>query len=174
MTRKDLLLEVYPTSTIGHTVDVAPENIPDYLKARPQWVNWAHEQRDGKLTKVPYSPVTERRASTTDLLTWATFEAALATFELGKYAGLGFVFCSADPFVGIDFDHCRNPETGQVDPRVLEYIERFEDRYVEVSVSGTGAHLITRGKIKGGAKKGKYELYDQDRFFTVTGVLLDA
>jgi primase-polymerase (primpol)-like protein len=61
-----------------------------------------------------------------------------------------------------------------VDPRVLKYIERFQDRYVEASVSGTGVHLITRGKIKGGTKKGKYELYDQDRFFTLTGMALDA
>lgn len=117
---------------------------------------------------------TNRRASTTDLLTWRSFEQAYEAYETGKHDGVGFVFCSADPFVGIDFDACRSFETREVDARVLEYIEKFEDRYVEASVSGTGVHLITRGKIKGGTKKGNYELYDQDRFFALTGVALDA
>ncbi len=151
---------------------VRPENVPDEMKIRPQWVNWRLEERDGELTKVPYTPGTRRKASSTDLLTWRSFEDAMRS--LGRFDGVGFVFCSADPFVGIDFDKCRNPETGEVDPQVLGYIEKFEDRYVEVSVSGTGVHLITRGKIKGGARKGNRELYDQDRFFALTGVMVDA
>ena len=134
----------------ANTVGCVVENIPPFLRQRPQWVNWRYEERDGKQTKVPYAPRTGRRASTTDLLTWATFEEAVEAYEAGTYSGIGFVFCSADPFVGIDIDNCRNPQTGEVDPRVLDIIARYEDRYVEVSVSGTGVHLITRGKIKGG------------------------
>jgi putative DNA primase/helicase len=151
---------------------VDPDGIPGYLKARPQFVVWRFECRDGEWTKVPYNPCTVRRALTTDLLTWVPFAEALEALESSKYDGLGFCFCSADPFVGIDFDDCRNPKTGEVDSRTLEYIEKFKDCYVEVSVSGTGIHLITRGKIQGGAKKGAYELYDQDRFFCMTGVAL--
>ena len=77
-----------------------------------------------------------------------------------------------DPFVGIDVDICRNPETGKVDPQVLALVEQYEKRYTEVSVSGTGIHLITAGKIRGGTKKGDYEMYDQDRYFAMTGVKL--
>ena len=154
---------------------VVPEGIPDYLKIRPQFVGWKAVGKPGdRLDKVPMIAGTSRRASTADLLTWRTFEEALEAYEAGKHDGLGFVLCSADPYAGLDFDGCRDSVTGEVDSRVLEYIDKFEERYVEVSVSGTGLHLITRGKIKGGAKKGKYELYDQDRFFALTGVLLDA
>lgn len=167
-------MKLYCDSASENALGLIEENVPLDLRRRAQWVNWCFEERGGKPTKVPYSSVTGRRASTTDLMTWAAFEEAVAAFELGKYAGIGFVFCSAHPFAGIDFDDCRNPETGEVDLSVLEYISKFEDRYVEVSVSGTGIHLITRGKIKGGARKGNYELYDQDRYFCMTGVLLDA
>jgi putative DNA primase/helicase len=158
---------LYRTDKTGHTVGLVPENIRPELKTYAHWV--VH------LDKEPYDPKTGKRASTTDSRTWAPFSEALEAFEeSGRWDGIGFVFCSADPFVGIDFDKCRNPETGVVDPRILAYVEKFEERYVEVSVSGTGLHLITKGKIKGGAKKGGYEVYDQDRFFTVTGVPLDA
>jgi primase-polymerase (primpol)-like protein len=36
------------------------------------------------------------------------------------YDGIGLVFCSADPFVDIDPDDCRNPQTGEVELRVRE------------------------------------------------------
>jgi primase-polymerase (primpol)-like protein len=154
-------------------VALDPDGIPDYLKIRPQFVGWNSKLKpNGKLDKVPMRAGFRIGASTTDLLTWSPFEEAYAAYEDGKHDGIGFVFCSADPFVGIDFDDCRDPDTGEVDPQVLEYVEGFEKRYVEVSVSGTGVHLITRGKIKGGTKKGGREIYDQDRFFALTGVPL--
>jgi putative DNA primase/helicase len=153
------------------TLRVEPDGIPDFLKVRPQWVGWNSERnKQGKLTKVPKIAGTKWGASTTDLLTWRSFEEALEAYEAGKHDGVGFVFCSADPFVGLDFDKVRDPETGEIEPWVLEYFLRFEDRYVEVSVSGTGIHVITRGKIRGGKKKGAREIYDQDRFFCMTGV----
>jgi putative DNA primase/helicase len=154
------------------SVGLDPDGIPDEMKTYAHWVLWRFERRDGKPpTKVPYSVDTGRHASTTDSRTWASFDEALEAYQATKrWHGVGFVLSSGDPFVGIDFDKARNPATGEVDPRVLEYVEKFEVSYVEVSVSGTGLHLITRGKIKGGTKKGDYELYDQDRFFTLTGV----
>jgi primase-polymerase (primpol)-like protein len=148
------------------------ENIPHELKTYAHWVVWRLEERGDELTKVPYCTKTGRHASTTDSRTWATFPEALEALEDGEYDGIGFVFSSGDPFVGLDFDDVRDPVSGEVDPRVLAYIEKFEDRYVEVSVSGSGIHLITRGKLKGGTKKGNYEIYDQDRFFVLTGVSL--
>jgi putative DNA primase/helicase len=161
-----------PNTALGR-VTLNPNGIADCFKIRPQFVGWNAELKpNGKLNKVPMIAGTTRKASTTDLLTWSSFEDALTAYEAGKHAGIGFVFCSADPFVGIDFDDCRDPDTGVVDPRVLKYVERFEKRYVEASVSGTGVHLITHGKLKGGTKKGNYELYDQDRFFALTGVAL--
>jgi len=148
------------------------ENIPPELTGRPQWVCWRVEERDGKPTKVPYTPGTERRASSTDLMTWRSFEEALAAYEAGEppYDGIGFVFCSADPFVGIDLDKCRNPETEEISSWAQKILDKFADAsYVEASPSGTGVHIITTGTQKEGMRRGSVELYGQDRFFTITG-----
>ena len=148
------------------------ENIPDQLTERPQWVCWRLEMRDGKPTKVPYTPGTERRASSTELMTWSTFEQALAAYEVGEppYDGIGFVFCNADPFVGIDLDDCRDPESGEVAPWAQNIIDRVQEGYVEISPSGEGVHIIVEGSVRdGGMGKGKVEMYGRGRFFTITG-----
>jgi len=151
-----------------------PDRLPEALKARPQWVAWRYERRDGDWTKVPYNPASFELAKSTDLLTWGAFDEATAALKVGDFHGIGFVFCSADPFVGIDFDKCRNPETGEIDEKVLEFVRSFKSSYVEVSVSGTGIHLITTGKCKNGKKVGNREVYGQDRFFCMTGEAIDV
>lgn len=148
------------------------ENIPEQLAERPQWVCWRLEGRDGKETKVPYTPATGRRASSVDLMTWGTILDALAAYERPEphYDGIGFCFCSADPFCGIDLDGCRNPETGAVEGWAQKLIGCVREGYVEVSPSGTGIHIICEGVVRGGAvRKGPIEIYGLDRFFTVTG-----
>lgn len=54
-----------------------PLTIPGELKKRRQWVCWNFEPRDGKLTKVPYSPH-GGPASVIDPATWASYGAAMA------------------------------------------------------------------------------------------------
>ena len=160
----------------GSTTPIKPpliENIPGQLTERPQWVCWRVVEREGKKpTKVPYTPGTERRASSTDLMSWRTFQEALEAYEAGEppYDGIGFCFCSADPFVAVDLDDCRNPETGDVAPWAQNIVERFSEAYVEVSPSGTGIHIIACGVLKEGVKTKKVEMYGQDRFFTISGV----
>jgi primase-polymerase (primpol)-like protein len=163
-------------------ITLIPGNIPDELTERPQWVCWCYEERDGKLTKVLYTPGSLRRASSTDLMAWDTFEGALAAYTAAEppYDGIGFVFSSADPFVGIDLDDCRNPQTGEIAPWAQKIIDRVHSGYIEVSPSSTGIHVIIEGKMRGektqrkvpGEAGGKIEMYCQSRFFTVTGVLL--
>jgi primase-polymerase (primpol)-like protein len=160
------------------------ENIPDQLTERSQWVCWRLETRDGKPTKVPYTPGTERRASSTDLITWATFEEAISAYEAGEppYDGIGFVFCSADPFVGIDLDKCRDPESGEISAWAQSIIDRVQEGYVEASPSGTGVHIIVEGTACSGRSRkkvrlkgediGEIEMYGRGRFFTVTGEAL--
>jgi putative DNA primase/helicase len=160
------------------------ENIPDRLTERPQWVCWRVETRDGKPTKVPYTPGTEHRASSTDLMTWAPFGQALTAYEAGEppYDGIGFAFCGADPFVGIDLDRCRDPESGEIAPWAQSIISRVREGYVEASPSGTGVHIIVEGTARGGRTRkkvrlkgevvGEIEMYGHGRFFTITGETL--
>ena len=142
--------------------------VPEPLRARPQWVTWRRElTADGKPTKVPYSARTSLRASSTDPSTWSGFAEALDASS--RYDGIGYVFASSDPFVGIDLDHCRDAETGQIQSWAKEIIDGCMS-YTEVSPSGAGVHIFVRGVLPAGARKrGSVEMYSSGRYFTVTG-----
>jgi putative DNA primase/helicase len=142
-------------------------DIPKELMARPQWVNWRFEERGDGFTKVPYTPGTDRRASSTDLLTWGTLDEALASMHEGHHDGIGFMFSSADPYCGVDLDGCRNPETGELEARAKEIVDDLNG-YAEVSPSGRGVHVIVRGKVPNRRRR-EIEVYASDRFFTMTG-----
>jgi|SRR5215217_1196269 len=163
------------TETTGILTPV-PANIPEEMRIRPQWVVWRSEQRGEDWTKVPYCPSTDMNASTVDLMTWTDFETAWGAYEDsdGHYAGVGFVFSSGDPYTFIDLDRCRRPSTGEVAKWAQEIIEQVRDvAYLEVSVSGEGVHIILEGRTRGRKhKRGRLEVYSQDRYSAVTGVLL--
>jgi putative DNA primase/helicase len=146
------------------------ENIPTAMKPYRHWVCWRLEERDDKLTKIPYDPLTARHASSTDSRTWRSFDEAVAALEVGEYDGIGFVFSSGDPFTGIDLDKCRNPETGELEPWAAEIVAK-SGSYAEASPSGTGVHIIVRGKAPNN-KRGRVEAYSSERYFTMTGRVL--
>jgi hypothetical protein len=136
-----------------------------------QWVCWRSEarERDGKRTKVPYSPATGARAGCDDPATWATLADARKVASERSYDGIGFVFTAADPFCGVDLDGCLDPDTGEVEPWAMEIVEDLSS-YTEVSPSGTGLHVIVRAELPEGRRRdGRIEMYDRSRFFTVTG-----
>lgn len=134
-----------------------------------QWLVWRSEERDGKPTKIPYSPLTGQRASITTPETWAGYEEAVKAAREHGYGGVGFVFTPDDDLCGVDLDKCRDPETGEIEPWAREVIEELAS-YTEVSPSGTGVHILVRGVLPAGRnRKGRFEAYDRGRYFTVTG-----
>lgn len=147
---------------------------PDDLKTRPQWVCWKRELREGKPTKIPYRWDGKGMASTTDLVTWGSFEAAIEAYATRGYDGIGYVFNAADPFAGIDLDHCRDAETGAIEPWAARVVAALNS-YTEITPSCTGLHIILKGRIPpGGNRKGPIEMYDHSRYFTVTGDHLEG
>jgi primase-polymerase (primpol)-like protein len=149
---------------------VKTKSIPDELRVRPQWVVW--KAVGAKPEKIPYSPKTGRKASSTDLMSWSTYEEAYSAYERGGCAGVGFVFSSADPFTGIDLDGCVDPATGEVAVWAMEIV-RYFDSYTELSASGTGIHIIVKGEMPN-RRKDEVEVYSSKRFFTVTGHVLEV
>ncbi len=150
------------------------ENIPPQLSERPQWICWRIEEREGRPTKVPYQAKALAKASSADSKTWSSLDEALkALRRYESYDGVGFVFSSADPFVGIDLDDCRGPDTGEIAPWAQKIIDAFrEEGYVEASPSGTGVHIIIEAALDEPVKTKHVEIYSQARFFTITGEVL--
>jgi len=144
--------------------------IPEELKKYPNWVNWIFEKRNGKTTKPPIDPKTDEYADSTDPSTWATFDQAVRHYrecENGRIQGIGFV--PANGYVGVDLDHCRNPETGLIEPWAHEIVAQLNS-YTEVTPSEAGVRVWVKGALPDhGRKKGNIEMYSSGRFFTVTG-----
>lgn len=139
-------------------------NIPDELKAIPQWVCWAWEDRNGKPSKVPKNPRTGGNAGSTYPDTWGTFEAAVQTCERFGFDGIGWVFREGGGYFGVDLDHCiDNAEMCN------EFVETLQS-YNEISTSGTGLHIICKGVLPSGKKRhNNVEMYSQGRYFIFTG-----
>ncbi|MGD0951044.1 MAG: hypothetical protein ABR985_01390 [Methanotrichaceae archaeon] len=168
-----------PLSTdLASRVSVKFDAIPSDMKQAAQWVLWRYEDRDGKRTKVPYQP-NGTKASSTDKSTWNSFEVVKATYEQGSFDGVGFVL--GNGFAGVDFDHCRDPATSEIDAWAKAYLDRLYS-YSEVSPSGEGVHCILRASLLPGRSgcrkelkgigyrpKAAIEMYSASRFFTVTG-----
>lgn len=149
-----------------------PDAVPTAVKAQPQWLCWREDYRSGqdKPAKVPIDAATRDYASVADPETWTTFQEAYTSYRAyDELTGIGFVFTRDDPYVGIDLDDCRDPDTGKLDDWTRDIVQRL-DSYTEASPSGTGVHVLVRGDCPTGkCRKGDVELYDRDRYFTVTG-----
>jgi putative DNA primase/helicase len=162
--------------------------IPHVLTLWPQWVLWVGTPKNthpDALDKQPYAPhASSYPASTTDPKTWGTFGEAQRTLpgflvamskKLGstyRGGGLGFVFSSEDPYCGVDLDHCRDPQTGDITPWAQVIIAQLNS-YSEVTPSEAGLHVLVEGGLPpAGRKKGALEMYDTGRFFTMTGAHL--
>jgi putative DNA primase/helicase len=149
------------------------------LQARPQWVCWRKEQRQGKLAKVPYSATTGRRAESDNPATWASYAQAVLALQAGTYHGLGYMFYQ--DYTGVDLDHCVNPD-GSIDPWARAYLTKLKS-YAEYSPSMTGIHILVRGTIPSGIRRrvpgaphpeATIEMYCERRYFTITGNHVDG
>lgn len=147
-------------------MDIQIANIPTELKNHSQWICWDVGVRDDKETKLPKDP-NGGFAQTDDPSTWAGFTPMMKAAN--NHDGIGFVFTEEDDFVGIDLDKCRNAETGEWEDWALDVMSTMGG-FIEISPSGTGAHIILKGEIPGERRrKGNIEIYEDGRYFTVTG-----
>ena len=138
-------------------------SLPKELQQNPQWAIY---RRDNK---IPCSPHNGRYADCNDPNTYADFDTAIAAIEKYKFDGLSFCFTSEDPFVGIDIDHCRNADTGELTEQAQYIVEKLNS-YTEISVSGTGLHVFCCGALPdSGRRKGNLEMYSDGKFFAMTG-----
>ena len=104
-----------------------------------QWLVWRLEvNKQGKSTKVPYQAHhPERKASTKDPKTWASYAVAAKVRDVG---GIGFVLTNTE-FAAFDIDDCRNATTGEIHPWAKNLVERAGS-YAEITTSGTGLRII--------------------------------
>ena len=76
--------------------------MPQILKSKPQFCCWKYEERSGRKTKVPYNPVTRKRAKPNQRGTFKDFSSAVAA--ISDYDGIGFLV--GNDICVIDLDDC--------------------------------------------------------------------
>jgi putative DNA primase/helicase len=118
------------------------------------------------------NPITGGQAMSNNPDTWADYWTAKDAMTTGGYTGIGFMF-NGDGILGVDIDHCRDPDTGKLTELAKDVIGIL-DSYTEISQSGTGIHIICRGQLpEGRRKKEPVEMYETVRYFCMTGDILD-
>ena len=151
--------------------------IPQELKGYKNWVCWQaypDPKSHSGISKKPINPRTGGFAMPNNSDTWSDFETAVR--QSGKYSGIGFMF-SNSPFFGIDLDDMpqdiEDYQNGGADNIVSEFVNTLQS-YAEYSQSKTGIHIICKGHLPEGKRKAKndsggFEMYENGRFFVVTG-----
>ena len=153
-------------------------NFPQELKDRKQWVCWRLEpdKDGGKPRKMPINALTGKGAMSNNPHTWTDYQTAFDAYEKYGYTGIGYMFTKDDGVVGVDIDHCYNPETKEFNETAKAIIAK-QPTYAELSPSGDGVHLYFKGAKPAGSSKNSetgVEMYESGRYFTVTGSQLDG
>src|ERR687894_488035 len=73
----------------------------------------------------------------------------------------------------VELDDCITDD-GEIESWAAEIVEQL-DSYTERSPSETGAHIFVKAKLNGSRRRsGGFEVYDERRFFCMTGESLGA
>lgn len=148
-------------------------NIPRELKNENRFICFNDK-------KQPINFITLNPISIKQQKNFMSYKKALECLENSpKIKGIGFVLGngSKNNFCGLDIDDCIDAN-GNISSEANEIIE-FLDTYTEISPSGNGVHCIFYAQ-KSGKNCKIYkedwckclELYDKDRYFTLTGNMI--
>lgn len=133
------------------------------LKTLSQWVGYTAK-------KVPMCPHTGGAAASNNPDTWGTAAQAWQAKTRYGWAGIGYVFTIGAGVVGVDLDDCFE---GEGDARRLtdtvRQIVQMLNSYTELSPSGNGLHILACGTIPHSVKQPGFEMYNELRYFTMTG-----
>ena len=110
------------------------DQLPSSLKNRKIFCNWKMEERNSRMTKVPYQ-ANGKRANPTDPKCFTDFDSVCAVQDAYDGIGIGIF---GDLFA-IDMDHCVT--NGAVSAMAQDIIDTM-NCYTEYSPSGTGIRII--------------------------------
>jgi len=141
------------------------------VKNDKQWLwfkIYHNEDKNGniKMVKIPISPITYESNEWNKEENWASFETALEGLERSACDGLSFVLTKDDSFVCIDLDNVKDSFED-----VQDIISDFGETYKEISVSGNGVHIFTKGRIHKNINNqaDRFEIYNSNKCIAMTG-----
>ena len=124
------------------------EKLSDQLKKDGRFCLWKYEERNGRMTKVPYQ-TNGKRASSADKNTFSDFRMIIDAMD--GYDGIGMG--AFDDFCMADIDHCVSG--GKLTQMAEDIVEKM-DSYTEISPSGMGVRIVCKASSLS---------YDTDRYY---------
>lgn len=114
-------------------------NIPEELQMKGLFCCWNFEERNGRKTKIPYSPFSCVPAKSNDISTFSDFETAVSSAAEHKmHDGIGIgIF---EDVCAIDIDGCVTAE-GKLSTFARDIVDIMHS-YTELSPSGKGIHIL--------------------------------
>jgi AAA domain len=92
-----------------------------------------------------------------------------------KHDGFQRFIDKTEGFVFIDLDHCRNADTGEIEPWARAIVTEI-DSYCEISASGKGLHIVCRGTLPEDFHFDPKEIYsgNSGKLMAMTGNVLES
>ena len=148
---------------------IQEQHIPEEIKEQRKWICWKWEKKNGNWTKPPYNFINGSLAQSNNSNTWGFYQDAMKMAQTPEYDGVGFMISKDDPYCGVDWDDCRDPETGEIKDDILEKVLSFNS-YTEISPSKKGLKTLIKGTLPGGGHHGKeIGVFNNTRYFCITG-----
>lgn len=113
-------------------------NLPAELRQNGLFCLWKRDQKDGRVTKIPYK-TNGYRAKSTDKADFTDFNTVIKYATNYNGIGLGIF----EPYCAVDIDHC--VKDGKLSDLANEIVNTFNS-YTEFSPSGEGVRIIFKAQ----------------------------
>ncbi len=119
-------------------------SLPRELTCRHRWVIWSWAYLKRAWRKPPRHPETDIRHYLTKQ-GQASFHACVQRYHADPSVdGVGIVLADGMGLTVFDLDHCRDPDTGHIDPRAQAFAQTV-DSYTDISPSGAESKVLAWG-----------------------------
>lgn len=156
----------------GGAISVQAWNIPPRLKYARAWAVWKYEYEANRWSKPPYQVPIDgtplARADVHDPDTWSDMLDAFRAYKDDRdWDGISFALDRRWGVVGVDLDHVS--EHAADARRIVDQLAS----YTEQTPGRDGIRIFVLGRLPDGRRRRDWvEMYDQNRFLTVTGAVL--
>lgn len=149
------------------------KNVPDEMKARPNWVAVRTRHKDDKIEKYLINCYTGKFAESDNPETWTDFDSACKYARENGCDTIAYALDGKDGICCVDIDHCI--DDNKIMTPIANAVNGYRDSYCERSISGKGLHFFgkTNGlDVRTFSKDGKLEFYQKAQFIAMTGDML--
>ena len=165
-------------------LSVNEADIPAELKEINRWVCWNYLFKKGNWTKVPLRADVASGGDCNDPANHRSFEEVWLRYSSSDFSGIGFVLTNEDDLLGVDCDKCIEGVNDSDEIILSSSGQKFAEfwsnlgAYLEISPSGKGLRGFLRGRLPDDTRKktdvegSSWEIYEDKRYLTVTGVSL--